>query len=127
MLCYDNFSPLNRDLQRRGCVRTAFEFARLLYSLDPWGDPHGALLHLDYLAVKCGMWQWLLDVWEFFEQWWTKDKQKNRVNVTFLPGWAYARALSLKAQEDAKKDKVSFWYSQIASYSDNVFLGSRGE
>ena len=49
------------DLQRRGCVRTAFEFARLLYALDPWTDPHGALLHLEFLAIKSGMEEWMLD------------------------------------------------------------------
>ena len=96
-----------RDLQRRGCVRTAFEFARLLYSLDPWTDPHGALLHLDYVAIKSGMGQWLLDVWDFFDGWWKGDQHCNRLNVTILPGWSYGRALALRAREDAQKDKVS--------------------
>src|ERR1700721_1026766 len=86
-------TPSCRDLQRRGCVRTAFEFARLLYSLDPWTDPHGALLHLDYVAIKSGMGQWLLDVWDHFNQ---ESQHRNRVNVSVLPGWAYARALALR-------------------------------
>jgi hypothetical protein len=94
------------DLQRRGCIRTAFEFARLLYSLDPWTDPHGALLHLDYVAVKSGMGQWLLDIWDYFNKWWQEDQHRNRVNVSVLPGWTYARALALRAKEDAEKDKV---------------------
>ncbi|KAF9777698.1 transcriptional repressor TCF25-domain-containing protein, partial [Thelephora terrestris] len=55
------------DLHRRGCTRTAFEFAKLLYSLDPWTDPHGSLLHLDGLALKAGMHEWILGVWEYFE------------------------------------------------------------
>ncbi|KIM79562.1 hypothetical protein PILCRDRAFT_823483 [Piloderma croceum F 1598] len=93
------------DLQRRGCVRTAFEFARLLYSLDPWIDPHGALLHLDYLAIKCGMGQWLLDLWDYFDESWQEGQHRNRVNVSVLPGWAYARALALRSREDAAKDK----------------------
>ncbi|CCL99007.1 uncharacterized protein FIBRA_01015 [Fibroporia radiculosa] len=94
------------DLQRRGCVRAAFEFARLLYSLDPWTDPHGALLHLDYLAIKAGMSQWLLDMWDFFS---SKANDSSgfggRLRVTVLPGWVYARALALFMREEAKGDK----------------------
>jgi hypothetical protein len=95
------------DLQRRGCVRTAFEFARLLYSLDPWNDPYGALLHLDYLALKTGMVQWLLDVFDHFSLL-RKNGQhhKGRIDPSLLPGWVYARALALRISEDDKKDKV---------------------
>lgn len=97
---------IRSDLQRRGTFRTAFEFSRLLYSLDPWGDPHGALLHLDFLSVKAGMAQWALDVWAFFESASGKPSKegeveggflKGRATVLALPGWAYARALALRA------------------------------
>ncbi|KAJ2915984.1 hypothetical protein MD484_g4437, partial [Candolleomyces efflorescens] len=81
------------DLHRRGCVRTSFEFAKLLYSLDPWSDPHGALLHLDFLAIKSGMHQWLLDVYGLFDG---KNSESRRINPSLLPGWAYARALALR-------------------------------
>jgi hypothetical protein len=96
---------LNSDLQRRGCVRTALEFARLLYSLDPYTDPHGALLHLDYLALKCGAGAWLLDLWVAHAAR-TDESYAGRVNVTALPSWPYARALALRMQEDADKDTV---------------------
>ncbi|KAG5645371.1 hypothetical protein DXG03_006324 [Asterophora parasitica] len=94
------------DLQRRGCVRTGFEFARLLYSLDPWEDPHGALYHLDLLAIKCGMGQWLLDLYDHFA---TQREQRGgildkRMDPSLLPGFAYARALALKILEDGKPD-----------------------
>lgn len=104
------------DLQRRGTFRTAFEFSRLLYSLDPWGDPHGALLHLDFLSVKAGMAQWALDLWAFFESVSAKSPKggevedekggllKGRANVLALPGWAYARALALRTV--GKEDEV---------------------
>lgn len=88
-------------------MRTAFEFARLLYSLDPWLDPHGTLLHLDFLALKAGMGQWLLDVWDWFtaqaEDW---REDTCRFLPVALPGWAYARALALYLQEESQKDKV---------------------
>lgn len=91
------------DLQRRGCVRTAFEFARLLYALDPWTDPHGALLHLEFLAIKSGMEEWMLDIWNFF---FTKGPFFNRMQPNFLPGWTYARALAIFITEGKKGDKV---------------------
>ncbi|CAK5280023.1 unnamed protein product [Mycena citricolor] len=91
------------DLQRRGCVRTAFEFARLLLSLDPTNDPHGALLHLDFLAIKTGMGQWLLDMFELYA---TRRKQVQtqdaRVDPSLLPGWSYARALAIRTAGKAK-------------------------
>ncbi|KAJ7342576.1 transcriptional repressor TCF25-domain-containing protein [Mycena albidolilacea] len=48
------------DLQRRGCVRTALDYCTIIsFAFNPRlnlfyaaNDPHGALLHLDILAVK---------------------------------------------------------------------------
>lgn len=90
---------INSDLHRRGCIRTSFEFAKLLYSLDPWTDPHGSLLHLDGLAVKAGMHDWLLDVWEYFET--NQDGFAGRLTAMVLPGWWYTKALAMKIREDA--------------------------
>ncbi|KAJ7661483.1 transcriptional repressor TCF25-domain-containing protein [Mycena polygramma] len=91
------------DLQRRGCVRTAFEFARLLLSLDPANDPHGALLHLDFLAVKTGMGQWLLDMFDLYSTRRSSPQSKDaRADPSILPGWSYARALVLRTTGKAK-------------------------
>lgn len=87
------------DLQRRGCIRTAFEFGRLLYSLEPWTDPHGVLFHLDFISIKSGMGQWLLDVYSEFAG--AKTAFEDHLNPSALPGWAYARALALFAREKA--------------------------
>ncbi|KAH8115679.1 DUF654-domain-containing protein [Phellopilus nigrolimitatus] len=95
------------DLQRRGCSRSAFEFARLLLSLDPYTDPHGALLYIDYLAIKAGMHDWLLSMWDLHDSTAKADREDdtwNKFNVTVLPGWSYARALALRAKEAAKKE-----------------------
>ncbi|TFK53351.1 DUF654-domain-containing protein [Heliocybe sulcata] len=96
------------DLQRRGCQRTAFEFAKLLYSLDPAADPHGALLHLDSLAVKAGSGEWLLEVYDFFDDI-NKDEKSQRwhgrMDPSILPGWMYSRALALRMKEDSDKSK----------------------
>lgn len=93
------------DLHRRGCTRTSFEFAKLLYSLDPWTDPHGSLLHLDGLALKAGMHEWILDVWEYFET--DKDGFEGRLTPAVLPGWWYARALAMKIREDLTMSQAS--------------------
>ncbi|KAL4259391.1 TCF25 family protein [Pleurotus pulmonarius] len=100
------------DLQRRGCVRTAFEFARLLLSLDPWEDPHGALFHLDFLALKAGMGSWLLEMYDLHASNNSSiskavtQQQNERLNPTVLPGWLYARALALRYDEESRKDKA---------------------
>ena len=109
------FHHKNRDLQRRGCVRTSFEFARLLFSLDPWTDPHGSLLHLDFLAIKSGMYQWLIDVFDVFA---ARRKERTgetggRMDPSLLPGWSYARALALRSEEVAKKSKVRVFLSNL--------------
>ncbi|KAG6834275.1 hypothetical protein H0H93_010733, partial [Arthromyces matolae] len=95
------------DLQRRGCTRTAFEFARLLYGLDPHSDPHGALFHLDFLAIKGGMGEWLDEVWRHFEGLRIAreshgDVKGGQMDPCLLPGWAYARAMVLRIGEGDK-------------------------
>jgi Transcriptional repressor TCF25 len=94
---FSSLSSSSSDLQRRGCFRTAFEFARLLYSLDPWNDPFGAVFHLDYLSVRTGMHQWLLDVFDHFAG--LRERgihHKARLDPSLLPGWVYSRALALR-------------------------------
>lgn len=46
---------------QRGCNRASFEIARLLLSLDHQ-DPAGALLLIDYAALRSRQWLWLLEV-----------------------------------------------------------------
>jgi len=113
------------DLQRRGCNRTAFEFSKLLYSLDPWSDPHGALLHLDSLAIKGSMHDWLLDLWDFFQRH-SKDLE-SRLNVMALPGWWYARALALRIKGSdqstkALKDAIERFPAVLPLLADKVDL-----
>ncbi len=39
-------------LKRKSCCRTGLEFTKLLLSLDVWEDPYGALLRIDYFAIR---------------------------------------------------------------------------
>ena len=100
------------DLQRRGCTRTAFEFARLLYGLDPYSDPHGALFHLDYLAVKANMCGWLLSLFSLWQ-----SEEREGTNPALLPGILYSRALALKltnaSDADAALKDAILSYPQI--------------
>lgn len=98
----------------------------MLYSLDPWTDPHGALLHLDYLAHKAGMTQWILDVWDFFSKAGDDDGFRNRLRPTVLPGWAYARALALYSEEESKKSVRAVQHSFVTQPL-TFRIGSRSE
>ncbi|CAE6444967.1 unnamed protein product [Rhizoctonia solani] len=95
------------SLSRRGTPRTAFEFARLLFALDPIGDPHGAAFYLDYLSAKAGMGQWFLDVWNLWPE--VREEIANNplashgIDIRCIPGWAYTRALILYDQEMKKR------------------------
>jgi hypothetical protein len=50
------------DLQRYGCVHTVFKHASLLLMPGPTPNPHGALLHLDFLAPKARLGAWALEL-----------------------------------------------------------------
>ncbi|KAI9106123.1 transcriptional repressor TCF25-domain-containing protein [Phlyctochytrium arcticum] len=47
---------------RKGCWRTAFEFAKLLLSLDPESDPLGAMLSIDYYALSAKQYDWYISM-----------------------------------------------------------------
>ncbi|ETN18403.1 hypothetical protein PPTG_04025 [Phytophthora nicotianae INRA-310] len=55
---------LMKQVGRRGCMRSAFETAKLLLSLDPQGDPMNVLLAIDYYALTSRQCQFLIDLFE---------------------------------------------------------------
>lgn len=64
-------------------------------------DPHGAAFWLDFLAVKSGNYEWILDA---------REKHADQIPMAAFeayPGMAYAYALACRAREDAEKVKVS--------------------
>ncbi|EQC35964.1 hypothetical protein SDRG_06706 [Saprolegnia diclina VS20] len=54
---------LMKQVGRRGCVRSAFEIAKLIWSMDPKGDPMHVLLCLDYYALAARQCQFVLDLY----------------------------------------------------------------
>ncbi|KAL4161857.1 hypothetical protein PRNP1_002408 [Phytophthora ramorum] len=53
---------LMKQVGRRGCMRSAFETAKLLLSLDPQGDPMNVILAIDYYALTSRQCQFLIDL-----------------------------------------------------------------
>ncbi|KAJ2695644.1 hypothetical protein GGH99_000037 [Coemansia sp. RSA 1285] len=82
-------------LARRGCWRTAFEVNKLLLSLAPKRDPYGALLTLDFHAMKAAQYEYVV---RFADQWeWAP--------VSMMPGWGFSRALAAFMLEKQQKQQ----------------------
>lgn len=75
-------------------MRTAFEFAKVLWSLDPWTDPQGALLHLDFLAVKADQYQWFREVETAWDE--ICIEKRSLLPLHSIPGWQWSKALLLR-------------------------------
>ena len=56
-----------KNLGQRGTWRTAYEWAKLLLSLDPEGDPYGILLMLDQLAIRSAQFQSFVDLYQIMQ------------------------------------------------------------
>ncbi|KAJ2659305.1 hypothetical protein IWW48_003548 [Coemansia sp. RSA 1200] len=83
-------------LARRGCWRTAFEVNKLLLSLAPKRDPYGALLTLDFHAMKAAQHEYVI---RFADQWeWAP--------VDMMPGWGFSRALAAFMLEKRRKQQL---------------------
>ncbi|CAG8643256.1 12115_t:CDS:10, partial [Acaulospora colombiana] len=107
-----------RYLEKRGTMRTAFEFARLMWALDPWTDPEGALMHLDFLAIKTEQYDWFLEVEELWEE--IRKERPFLLPLMERPGWRWSKALILrglgpkkgggeaKATEELKRAIIEF-------------------
>ncbi|KAJ1864909.1 hypothetical protein LPJ73_000159 [Coemansia sp. RSA 2703] len=93
------FLALFRHMQfmaRRGCWRTAFEVNKVLLSLDPVQDPYGALLTLDFHALKSKQYDYIC---QFVDGWtWSSVE---------LPNLVYSRALAEFMLESQAPKKAS--------------------
>lgn len=50
-------------LTKNGCYRTALEYSKILWSLDPWLDPVGVRMIADLLALQSGQYDWFTTVY----------------------------------------------------------------
>jgi hypothetical protein len=69
----------------RGCARTALEFCKVLLSLDPIDDPLAILLLLDYYAIRCEEYNYLI---RFY------NEENQRLNLDGLPNFIYSVSLA---------------------------------
>jgi hypothetical protein len=68
-------------------------------------DPHGSLLWLDFLAIKSNNIDWL-------------DQVTAAMDVSYLPGFAYNRALGLRIKAQGK---VCFRWSETVDFFTYLF------
>ncbi|KAG9474946.1 hypothetical protein GDO78_003420 [Eleutherodactylus coqui] len=91
-------------LEKRGCLRTALEFCKLIFSLDPENDPLCMQLLIDYLALRAREYSFLI---RMFDEW-----EAHR-NLSLLPNFAFSAPLALlqsSQQEDVSEQE------QVTSY-----------
>ncbi|KAI1307678.1 Transcription factor 25 [Mortierella claussenii] len=94
------FLAIHRHIQflgRRGCWRTAFEFNKLLLSLDPTHDELGSLLSIDFYALKAQEYAYLKKLYERLE----KDHGLDR-----MPNFLYSIAMAQFHLEAAQGDSA---------------------
>jgi tetratricopeptide (TPR) repeat protein len=72
-------------LSRRGCYKTALEFTKMLFSLDPEDDPLATLLFFDFYCLKAEDYSYFIDFYDVF---------KNGKGLEHLPSFCYSQALS---------------------------------
>ncbi|XP_069822171.1 ribosome quality control complex subunit TCF25 isoform X2 [Dendropsophus ebraccatus] len=91
-------------LEKRGCLRTALEYCKLILSLDPENDPLCMLLLVDYLALRAREYLFLI---RMFDEW-----EAHR-NLSQLPNFAFSVALALL--QYSQQDEVSE-QEQVTTY-----------
>ncbi|KAI8642380.1 transcriptional repressor TCF25-domain-containing protein [Parasitella parasitica] len=89
-------------LTRRGCWKTAFEFNKLLFSLDPTSDPLGALLSLDYHALSSKDYDYVIKM----QSQWKTDGNLYPSDLNNMPNFAYSSAYAkFKMGEKSKNSQ----------------------
>ncbi|KAG1707340.1 hypothetical protein DVH05_026532 [Phytophthora capsici] len=111
---------LMKQVGRRGCMRSAFETAKLLLSLDPQGDPMNVLLAIDYYALTSRQCEFLIDLFDSKTpavdrlasddvKSKTKPGKKTSVGIEALPNLQFSLALAhfFLGNETEAKDKLA--------------------
>lgn len=88
-------------LGRRGVWRTTLEWCKFILGVNTT-DPHAMILWIDFLAVKSGQGEWLLEFYDKLE-----EMKGGKNSCDWNVGLCYAKALALRAVEKDEHDKVS--------------------
>lgn len=110
-----------KNLAQRGTWRTAAEFAFLLLSLDPFGDPYEISLLLDFLCLKARQTSRLLDLLDHPS---LRAKYFDRPNIAFSTAIAHHQLSNpAEAQEYLAKAITKFpWIPGMLSKELNLDL-----
>jgi len=77
-------------LGKKGCYKSALEYNKFLVKINPYHDPVGALLTLDYNSVSAKEWDFLLHFPnKFGKQYYKKDEY----SLIYMPNFLYSVAL----------------------------------
>ena len=79
-----------RNISMRATWRTAYEWAKLLLSLDPHNDPYRISLVIDQLALRSRQYQHFFDLSR-------NEYLKHFIGTVDLPNFDFSRSLALKA------------------------------
>ncbi|CAI5705308.1 unnamed protein product [Peronospora effusa] len=109
---------LMKQVGRRGCMRSAFETAKLLLSLDPQGDPMNVLLAIDYYALTSRQCQFLVDLFS------SKTPVVDRVATNDTDS---KKKGGKKASRDASDDITVLPNLQFSLALAHFFLGNETE
>ncbi|XP_034904218.1 uncharacterized protein [Populus alba] len=101
-ICHETNKPLfttlfthMKNLDRRGCHRSALEVCKLLLSLD-LDDPMGAMFCVDYFALRAEEYAWL--------EWFSEDYKSDN-SLWLFPNFSYSLAICrfyLEREEPSK-------------------------
>lgn len=94
-----------KTLVMKSTFRTALEWAKLMLSIDPEGDPYCMRLMIHNLALRSAQFKWLLDVSEskIPSIWSPSELQTSRAGIHTTPSLAYA---AMQMRDGAKARKL---------------------
>ncbi|KAJ6334779.1 hypothetical protein OIU78_011612 [Salix suchowensis] len=112
---FTTFFTHMKNLDRRGCHRSALEVCKLLLSLD-LDDPMGGMFCVDYFALRAEMYAWL--------EWFSEDCKSDR-SLWLFPSFSYSLAicrLYLEHEEPSKDDDTSVRKSSSADLMKQALM-----
>ncbi|KAJ6404467.1 hypothetical protein OIU84_012621 [Salix udensis] len=112
---FTTFFTHMKNLDRRGCHRSALEVCKLLLSLD-LDDPMGGMFCVDYFALRAEMYAWL--------EWFSENCKSDR-SLWLFPSFSYSLAicrLYLEREEPSKDDDTSVRKSSSADLMKQALM-----
>ena len=97
-------------LSHEGCIKTALEFAKYLLSCDPYTDPFGMLLMIDYLILRSKTIDYALRLIKTFNSLGS--------DIIAIPSIIYAAAISTKKEEMPDNLSMANQVKMILSVKD---------